>query len=251
VERRQLGGGRRAIRGLSSPPTNVDCRLVSALAAQLEQRDAALRAGAGCVGWKLGMGERERIGGEIADLTSATLLAPGGSYRHRGDVAELRADAELAVEVVRAVEATDDPRAIAQAIGAYVPALEIVDLTRLADEPVSVVAANVFHRGVAFGPATPKPRGDVHGSVVVNGNVEASGAGPEDLVDRIAAAARILAAVGERIEAGDRLLTGSIVQVPVTPGDELTADLVTSAPSASRSSRDAAGGIKGRTCARS
>lgn len=179
------------------------------------------------VGWKLGIGERERIGGEIAvgHLTSATLLAPGGSYRHSSDVAELRADAELAVELVRTIEATSTPRVIAEAIGAYMPALEIVDLRRLAGEPDAVVAANIFHCGVAFGPAVPSPTGDVHGSLVVNGKVEASAAGPDDLTGRIAAAARILAAVGERIEVGDRLLTGSIVQVPITPGDELMADL--------------------------
>jgi len=33
-----------------------------------------------------------------------------------------------------------------------------------------------------------------------------------------------LAAVGERFEPGDRVITGSVVQVPVQPGDEVTAD---------------------------
>jgi 2-keto-4-pentenoate hydratase len=31
--------------------------------------------------------------------------------------------------------------------------------------------------------------------------------------------------MGERLRAGDRVITGSVVQVPVRPGDEVTADL--------------------------
>jgi 2-keto-4-pentenoate hydratase len=31
--------------------------------------------------------------------------------------------------------------------------------------------------------------------------------------------------MGERLEAGDRLITGSIVQLPVQPGDKVIADL--------------------------
>ena len=41
----------------------------------------------------------------------------------------------------------------------------------------------------------------------------------------MAAAARLLGAMGERLEAGDRIITGSVVQVPVRPGDRVTADL--------------------------
>ena len=41
-----------------------------------------MREGAERVGWKLGVGERERIGGELAvgHLTSATRLDPGATY---------------------------------------------------------------------------------------------------------------------------------------------------------------------------
>ena len=46
-----------------------------------------------------------------------------------------------------------------------------------------------------------------------------------DVAARVAAAARVLAAVGEWLQPGDRLITGSVVQVPVRPGDRVTADL--------------------------
>jgi 2-keto-4-pentenoate hydratase len=45
------------------------------------------------------------------------------------------------------------------------------------------------------------------------------------LVDRIMAAARVLDAVGERLMRGDRIITGSIVQVAVGSGDDVVADL--------------------------
>ena len=46
-----------------------------------------------------------------------------------------------------------------------------------------------------------------------------------DLADKARAAARILDSVGERLGAGDLVITGSIVQVPLAPGDEVEADL--------------------------
>jgi 2-keto-4-pentenoate hydratase len=35
----------------------------------------------------------------------------------------------------------------------------------------------------------------------------------------------VLAAVGERLRAGDRIITGLVVQVPIRPGDEVAAEL--------------------------
>lgn len=43
--------------------------------------------------------------------------------------------------------------------------------------------------------------------------------------DRVLAVARLLDELGERLEPGDRIITGSIVQVPVAVGREVTADL--------------------------
>ncbi len=67
---------------------NVDPRLIAALRAQLARR----RKDAGRVGWKYGSGEAERIRGEIAvgNLTTATTLEDGETYRGGGD---LHADA--------------------------------------------------------------------------------------------------------------------------------------------------------------
>jgi 2-keto-4-pentenoate hydratase len=39
------------------------------------------------------------------------------------------------------------------------------------------------------------------------------------------AVAELLGAVGERLQADDRLITGSVVRIPIEPGDEVVADL--------------------------
>jgi hypothetical protein len=68
--------------------TEVDPRLVAALTEQLSRWRMALAHGAERVGWKLGMGEGERIGPGpvIGHLTSATRLEPGAAYRAEGAV---------------------------------------------------------------------------------------------------------------------------------------------------------------------
>jgi 2-keto-4-pentenoate hydratase len=208
--------------------SEIDPRLASALLQQLERRDGLLREGAMRVGWKLGMGDRESIGGQIAVgyLTSATRLDPGSRYVAGSPGADLHADAELAIELGRDLPSSADARAVADGISGYAAALEIVDLSPLPDEPESVVAANVFHRAVAFGPSrTELPTDDVLASLVVNDFVKANAPFAGGLVDRICKAARLLGAVGERLQAGDRIITGSIVQVAIDVGDVVLADL--------------------------
>jgi 2-keto-4-pentenoate hydratase len=207
----------------------IDPRLAAALAAQFERWRAALRGGAERVGWKLGMGDGERIGDEVAigHLTSASLLDPGATY-HAGSDIDLRADAEVALQLGRAVAPDADPVAAREAIAGFGVALEVVDLGRLPDDPVSVVATNVFHRAVAFGPFRPVLSADgVGGRLVVNGRVVASAAAANDLADRVCAAARLLGAMGERLQPGDRIITGSVVQVPIKIGDQVLAEMRT------------------------
>jgi 2-keto-4-pentenoate hydratase len=210
----------------------VDPRLVRALREQLEQRDVLLLQGAERVGWKLGLSDRDRIGEEIAvgHITTATCLPSGASYVGAAGATELRADAEVVVELGRDVDRADDSNAIRESIAGYGAALEICDIGTLPNEPDSVVAANDFHRAVAFGDLRPALPPDVAGELIVNGALRASGAPPRDIPERLRAAARILAAVGEALRAGDRIITGLIVQVPIAVGDDVVARVDPHAP---------------------
>jgi hypothetical protein len=189
--------------------TDVDPRLVTALLEQLARR----RADAVRVGWKFGSGEGERIGGEIAvgQLTSKTVLEDGATYSGGGD--DLHADVELAVEL-------GDRGAISR----YGVALEICDLAD-GNTPEEVVAHNDYHRAVAFGALVEVRPEDLHGTLFVNGERCSSARAPDDVRQRIAAVERVLVAVGERLQPGDRLITGLIVNGAVRAGDEVVAEL--------------------------
>jgi Fumarylacetoacetate (FAA) hydrolase family len=188
----------------------IDPRLVAALRAQLDRRRGDR------VGWKLGIGDRERIGEHIAvgHLASATRLEPGGSYTPV-DGEELHADAEVAVRIGPGGE-----------IAASCAALELVDLRTPPDTPEDIVASNIFHRAVAFAPRwAPLPQGRVQARLVVNGDVRDAGRSAAAVAERLLEAEAILAAVGEALEPGDLVITGSVVQVPIEPGDQVEADL--------------------------
>jgi 2-keto-4-pentenoate hydratase len=190
--------------------TDVDPRLVAALRRQLRHRRGDR------VGWKLGIGDRERIGEEIAvgHLTTLTRLYPGDAYQPtQGEL--LHADAEIAVLI------GEDG-----SIAGYGAALELVDLRSPPATPEEVVAANVFHCVVAFGPIREKlPAGGIDARLLADGEVCDAGRSEVALEDRIQATARVLAAVGERLQPGDLVITGSIVQMPVDPETTVEADL--------------------------
>jgi hypothetical protein len=186
--------------------TAVHPRIVAAVREQLRSRDG------GRVGWKAGFGITgvpELIGDTPVPghLTTATQLPPGAAFDPSGTGA-LHADCEVVVTV-----GSDE-------LGM---ALELVDLARQAGPMEEVVAGNVLHLAFALGPTAPGPPGAAR--LVVNGEIRAQAAARAGHDDTVAALGRILEAAGERLQAGDRIITGSVVQVPLAPGDEVVAEI--------------------------
>lgn len=210
----------------------LDFRLIAALQEQRSRRDAVLRRGARRVGWKLGMGRREKIGEHIAIgyLTTDTVIGEARRYPvPAGCDRELHVDAELCVELDRDIDPQANGDVARAAIASCWPALEIVDLAPLAGEPDSIVADNVFHVAVAFGESPVPLLSRQQVVVYVNGKRQACAPWPADIPDRIASAASIAAALDERLRAGDRIITGAIIQVPTAAGDFIHADFGTHA----------------------
>jgi 2-keto-4-pentenoate hydratase len=200
---------------------------LAALREQLARRNELLRAGSRRVGWKLGVGERERVDGSIAvgHLTSATCYEDGASVVLT-DTGVLHADVEIAVELGRPIDPDDDLETAKAAIGGWLAALEIVDLAPALDTPVAVIATNVFHRAVAFSPpSSGLPAGPLRCAAYVNGEPRETAPATGDVAGRLLAAAGVLSRVGERIAAGDRIITGSILQIPVRPDDDVVAEV--------------------------
>src|SRR4051812_27693960 len=187
--------------------------IAAGLAAQLAARRTALDAGARRVGWKLayGIAEVEELAGDepvVGHLTSATLLAPGGVYRGASADRELRVETELAVEVGEG-----------GAVAGLAVALEVVDVGRPPHGAQALVAANVLHRAVAFGPTrggASAPPGPAR--LLIGGELREEAPVRGDPAAVVATTARLLAAIGERLEPGDPIPAGACLHRPPPPG---------------------------------
>jgi 2-keto-4-pentenoate hydratase len=190
--------------------------------AQLERRAALLAAGAKPLGWKVGFNvpaTQERLGIDrplAGFLTSAALLQNGGSYSLAG--APAIAESEVAVEL-----GTD-----ARSIAALLPALEVAYPPDLAREVDDMLAGNIFHRAVAFG---PRVEAAAPGAARILVNGEQRHAVPADetgrrLNEMVEAIAGRLAEAGEELRPGERIITGVIAPPPaVEPGDRVRLEL--------------------------
>lgn len=149
-----------------------------------------------------------------------------------GDFRRLGIECEIAVRFAEAVppEATADRDRIAAAIGSVHAAIELVD-DRYADwritEAPTLVADDFFAAGCVVGDAvSPKEVGDLAalaGITRINGVEAGRGMGADVLghpLNALAFLAASLAARGRRIEAGEIVLTGSLVETRwIEPGD--------------------------------
>ena len=191
--------------------------------ALLMRRREICAQGPQALGWKIGFNvpkTQERLGIDgplVGFLTTDTLLEDGGTW-------SLDDGGPVIVESEVALELGPDARSIA----ALFPALELADQPDLDLEVEQILAGNIFHRAVAFGPRveTTEPGA---ARILVNGEeqhtVPADETG-ERLEAMIEAAGARLAAAGEQLQPGDRIITG-IIAPPheAAPGDSVRLEL--------------------------
>jgi 2-keto-4-pentenoate hydratase len=164
--------------------------------AMLTRRREILAQGAQPIGWKVGFNVPEiqrklGIDAPLAGfLTTDSLLDDSWS------------EYPIVVESEVAVEIAPDGNSIA----ALLPALELADPPDLELEIEQILAGNIFHRAVAFGPRveTMEPGS---GRILVNGEEQHS-VKPEGLQQMVEAVAARLEAAGEKLRPGDRIITG-------------------------------------------
>jgi 2-keto-4-pentenoate hydratase len=192
------------------------------LAAQLVRRREILAQGAEPIGWKIGFNlpkfqEQLGIDGPVAGfLTTDTLLEDGATWS--------LGDGEVVVESEVAVELGDDARSIV----ALLPALELADPPDLSIELEQILAGDIFHRGVAFG---PRVETDTPGAarILVSGElqheIDAETAGAR-LDEMVGVVADRLAAAGEELRVGDRIITGVLAPPhKPAPGERVRLEL--------------------------
>ena len=190
--------------------------------AMLVRRREQLAQGAEPIGWKVGFNvsaaqQKLGIDGPLAGfLTTDGLLEDGAEVSLD--------DGPVVVESEVAVELGDDARTIV----ALLPALEVADPPDLDQDVETILAGNIFHRAVAFGPRVEAsaPGG---GRILVNGEVEhvmapaETGAHLEEMVEAVR---RRLLDADEDLAPGQRIITGILAPPHVAqPGDVVRLEL--------------------------
>jgi 2-keto-4-pentenoate hydratase len=181
-----------------------------------------LAQGAEQVGWKVGFNitaAQEKLG---IDAPLAGFLTSNGLLEDGAEVS--LADGPVVVESEVAVELGEDARTIV----ALMPALEVADPPDLDQDVETILAGNIFHRAVVFGPRVETTTPGA-GRVLVNGEVEhvmAPGDTSGHLEDMVEAVRRRLAAVDQDLQPGQRIITGILAPPHVAhPGDRVRLEL--------------------------
>jgi 2-keto-4-pentenoate hydratase len=193
------------------------------MAALLVRRREILAQGAEPVGWKVGFNlpdfqQKLGIDGPLAGfLTTNGLLEDGAEW-------SLGSEGDVVVESEVAVELGDDARSVV----ALLPALELADPPDLSQDVDTILAGNIFHRAVTFGPRVETDAPGA-GRIIVNGverhsfGAEHTGAHLDEMVDAVAGR---LAEADERLQPGDRIITGVLAPPHrAQPGDTVRLEL--------------------------
>jgi 2-keto-4-pentenoate hydratase len=164
--------------------------------AMLTRRREILAQGAQPIGWKVGFNVpdiQRKLG---IDAPLAGFLTTDSLIEGEWDEYPVVVESEVAVEI------GDDGRSIV----ALLPALELADPPDLNLEIEQILAGNIFHRAVAFGPRVETTEAG-SGRILVNGEEQHSvtAKGLEQMVEAVAAR---LEAAGEELRPGDRIITG-------------------------------------------
>ncbi len=200
--------------------------------------EEALERGDRRAGWKIGFNDpaaQERMGLDatlIGHLVGSRVLASGATCTLPEGAAG-RVEVEVAIELASDVPASADLADARDAIRRLLPALEVVDFSRSFDDVETILGHDIFHEAVVFGKEGSGRFGSsLEGVAAIasrNGERVAEGdlsLVPADLAEVVRHVADSLAAVGEHLRAGERIIAGSLVKpIEVAPGDRVSADL--------------------------
>ncbi len=210
-----------------------DERIKRGMPAQLARRRELIEKGEKPLGWKVGLGAPAAMknlgltGPAVGFMLQRSILPSGGRASFKGYTKPV-AECEIAVRMAQDLPAgasADDARA---AVKEILPAIELADLDPppTPDNLDAVLAGDIYHRHVVFGAGT-RSGGSAAGltsRLIRRGAEAASTADPEaltgKLADIVAHVANTLSAYGERLAAGDVIITGSITPPIVLDRDE-------------------------------
>jgi 2-keto-4-pentenoate hydratase len=203
----------------------MDERIRRGMHAQLAVRRHRITAGEQQLGWKVGFGAPSAMTALDIDrplvgyLMKSTIVASGAEIPY-ADFTQAVIEPEIAVYLDRGVDGGAEKAAIRAAISGLGAAIEIADVSFPPTVgPEKILAGNIYQKGIVLGQVDECRAGaelnQLTAAVSFNGNDVAI---PEDLesntgpiVDIVALVADTLAAMGERLAAGELIIVGSIV----------------------------------------
>src|SRR4051812_12829805 len=215
----------------------LDDRILAGMRDQLAMRDQRLQAGDRQLGWKVGFGApaaMEKFGTDrplVGFLLHSAVLEDGASVAI-GDWTAPALEPEIAVHLGRDVPpgaSWDEVRASIRGLSA---AIELADVDPPPADPRAILAGNIFQRHVVLGPVdTGRATAEgIGGRVVRDGEEIAANDDPAaltgEMIEVVRLAAEALEAAGERLRAGEVVITGSVVPpVQIAPGQEIAVEL--------------------------
>jgi 2-keto-4-pentenoate hydratase len=188
------------------------------------------------LGWKVAFSapqvlERLAISGPLAGFLTDAVLVESGSTCPLAGWTKPAFEPEIAVHMGQDLEPGSSRAATEGAIAGLGPAIELADLDVPLDELEEVVATNIFNRGLVLGGMRPGAdpaglRGRISRDGVETDLVEHPTELIGDVVELTRHVADLLGAVGERLRAGEVIITGSIIPVIfVSPGERVRYEL--------------------------
>jgi len=210
-----------------------DPRIVRGMTAQFALRRQRLDGADTPLGWKVGFGTPAQLkqfnitGPLVGFLTQNARVAPGGTVSLAG-WAKPVAEPEIAVHIARDVLAGATPDIAAAAIAGISPAIELADLHEPPTDPERILSHNIYQRHVVLAGPTPRRTGGAAEGLtcrIMRRGIEfASTTEPQTntglWVDIVSHVANVLAALGERLRAGEVIITGSVVPPIAIEPDE-------------------------------
>ena len=210
-----------------------DPRIARGMEKQLAQRRARIAAGEKPLGWKVGLGappamERLKIRAPLVGYMMQKSLLPNRVTVPVGSWHKPVAEPEVAAYIENDLAGGADRATAAAAVAALGPAIELADLNPPPDDVEVTLAGNIFHRHVILGPEDKSRAGvkldGLVGHVFRRGALAAKQDKIESLIGEMIGivqhVAGTLAAHGEKLSAGDVIITGSIVPPPFIEPDE-------------------------------
>jgi 2-keto-4-pentenoate hydratase len=210
-----------------------DPRIVRGMNAQFALRRQRLEGGDKLLGWKVGFGapallrQFNTTGPLVGFLTQNARVAPGSTVSLAGWTKPL-AEPEVAVHIGSDLAAGATADAAAAAIAGISPAIELADLHEPATDPERILGHDIYQRHVVLAGVTPVRAGGAADGltcrIIRQGGEFARTDDPQAntgrWVDIVRHVANVLAAFGERLRAGEVIMTGSVVPPIAIEPDE-------------------------------